>query len=87
MKTIFIFRVAILFSLVFVMKANAQTQITTAEELASINNDVASLRGRYLLMNDLTVENWTPIGDANAPFLGIFDEGGHTIIVIAYPVR
>jgi len=83
MKTIFIFRVAIFLSLVFVIQANAQTQITTADELASINNDVTSLRGRYILMNDLTVENWTPIGDANQPFLGIFDGDGHTITVIS----
>jgi hypothetical protein len=58
-----------------------QTPITTAEELAAINVDAASLKGRYILMNDIAVENWTPIGDVRYPFLGVFDGNGYTITV------
>lgn len=62
---------------------HAQTEIRTTEELAAINTDVVSLKGRYILMNDLTVENWTPIGDEGKPFLGQFDGNGHTITILS----
>ncbi|MDR2913792.1 MAG: hypothetical protein LBV74_03000 [Tannerella sp.] len=61
----------------------AQTEIRTAEELAAINSNETSLKGRYILMNDITIENWTPIGDAEAPFLGLFDGNGHTITIVS----
>jgi len=83
MKTLISIGVALLLSTVSAIQTNVQTQITTFEELAVINNDDASLRGRYKLMNDLTVENWTPIGDANQPFIGSFDGDGHIITVIS----
>ncbi|MDR2848422.1 MAG: leucine-rich repeat domain-containing protein [Bacteroidales bacterium] len=50
------------------------TQITTAEELAAIGKDKNSIKGSYILMNDLTLENWTPI-----VFNGTFNGNGHTI--------
>ncbi|MDR0835085.1 MAG: hypothetical protein LBN11_00690, partial [Tannerella sp.] len=61
--------------------AHGQTQITTAEELQAIGDDANSLRGRYILANDIEVENWTPIGSLNALFLGTFDGDGHTITI------
>lgn len=55
-------------------------QITTAEELAAIRND---LGGSYVLVNDIDLsdyENWTPIGRTlNSAFKGIFDGQGHKI--------
>jgi hypothetical protein len=59
-----------------------QTPVTTAEELAAIGTDAASLRESYVLMNDIEVENWTPVGDARHPFLGVFDGNGHTVTVV-----
>ncbi|MDR1562591.1 MAG: hypothetical protein LBS54_05865 [Dysgonamonadaceae bacterium] len=58
-------------------------EITTVEELAAIAADDFSLRMNYVLMNDLTVENWIPIGGegANYRFTGSFDGNGHTITV------
>ena len=73
--------IALLLSIVFTVQVSSQTQIATVEELAAINDDATSLRGRYKLMNDLNVENWTPIGSAAQPFLGSFDGGGFTITV------
>ena len=83
MKTIVSIGIALLLNVVFTTQVQSQTQITTAEELAAINNDAASLKGRYKLMNDLTVENWTPIGSEEKPFLGSFDGGGFTITVVS----
>ena len=83
MKTIISIGIALMLNVVFTTQVQSQTQITTAEELAAINNDDASLKGRYKLMNDLTVENWTPIGSEAKPFMGSFDGGGFTITVIS----
>jgi hypothetical protein len=58
-----------------------QKQIATAEELQAIGNDAASLRGQYILTNDIEVDNWTPIGNINAHFTGVFDGNGHTITI------
>ena len=85
MKTFISFLVALLLSIVFTVQAQSQKQIqiSTVEELAAINNDAASLAASYKLMNDLTVENWTPIGSEAKPFFGTFDGGGYTITVIS----
>jgi hypothetical protein len=61
--------------------AHGQTPITTAEELQDIGRDAASLRGRYVLANDIEVEDWIPVGDINAPFQGMFDGAGYTVTV------
>jgi hypothetical protein len=61
--------------------AHGQTPVSTAEELRDIGRDAASLRGRYVLTNDIEVDDWIPVGDANAPFLGLFDGGGYTVTV------
>ena len=55
------------------------TAVSSAEELAAINND---LSGKYYLTDniDLTGTSWTPIGTANYKlFTGKFDGGGHVI--------
>ena len=64
-------------------KVNSK-QISTIADLATINNDAGSLKGNYLLMNDLTVENWTPIGTRENPFLGTLDGNGHTITILSF---
>lgn len=79
MQTKLLAGIVLLFSLTLTMQA--QTQIATAEELAAINADATSLKDNYVLINDLTVENWTPIGHARAPFFGTFDGNGHTITI------
>jgi hypothetical protein len=83
MKAITSIGLVLLLNVVFTTQVQSQTQITTVEELAAINNDDISLKGRYKLMNDLTVENWTPIGSSVKPFMGTFDGGGHTIMVVS----
>jgi hypothetical protein len=59
----------------------AQTDIRTAAELAAIGNDAALLQGSYILLSDITVENWEPVGSFATPFEGQFDGQGHTITV------
>jgi hypothetical protein len=56
--------------------ATAQTEIRTAEEFAAIGKDKTSRRGSYILMNDLRLDNWTPI-----TFNGTFNGNGHTITI------
>ncbi|MDR0586756.1 MAG: cadherin-like beta sandwich domain-containing protein [Treponema sp.] len=53
--------------------------IESAEELAKIGVDPEyPAAGMYTLLNDITLENWTPIcGDE--PFSGAFNGEGHTI--------
>ncbi|MDR2773837.1 MAG: hypothetical protein LBC19_03675 [Tannerella sp.] len=59
----------------------AQTEIRTTAELQAIDNDAASLQGSYVLLNDITIENWNPIGSPEMPFDGQFDGNGHTITI------
>jgi hypothetical protein len=66
----------------FVASVYAQTEIRTADELTAIGNDAASLQGSYILLSDITLENWEPIGPAGLvklSFEGLFDGNGHTI--------
>ena len=63
-----------------------QTPIHAADDLAEINNDVASLKGSYILMSDLVLEDLTPIGSEKSPFLGTFDGNGHTITIRSFQV-
>ena len=66
------------------VNANAQhpiKEIHTAEELQAVGQSPSALQGNYILMNDLTLDNWTPIGvrgDREA-FVGTFDGNGHTL--------
>jgi hypothetical protein len=52
--------------------------------MAKIGVDAAyPLNGEYLLMTDITLSNWTPIGGAQ-PFTGTFDGGGYTITLSGF---
>ena len=44
------------------------------------------LSGTYLLANNITLENWTPIGDAARPFTGKFDGDGNKITLNSFSV-
>ena len=62
--------------------------ISTAAELAAINNDVNSLAADYILANDIDLSgynggNWTSIGTESAPFIGTFNGDGHRITGLA----
>ena len=37
------------------------------------------LNGKYVLVNDISLNSFTPIGTANAPFTGVFDGNGFSI--------
>lgn len=63
------------------LATRAQKQITTAEELVAINSTPGRLKGNYILMDDIVVENWTPIGHVKSYFSGIFDGNGHIITI------
>ncbi|MDR1347144.1 MAG: leucine-rich repeat domain-containing protein [Prevotellaceae bacterium] len=66
----------------------APIEIRTAEELASLNTDAASLSGNYILMNDITLDEWTPVGSIGERneqgFSGTFDGNGYTITIINF---
>jgi len=54
-------------------------EISSPEEMALIGNDPSyPLLGDYVLMNDITLENWMPIG-GDEPFSGTFNGNNHTI--------
>lgn len=55
---------------------NGYTPISKAEELMEID-----LNGKYVLVCDIDLGNheWMPIGNATAPFTGIFDGDGYLI--------
>jgi hypothetical protein len=42
------------------------------------------LTGTYVLASDITLENWTPIGDAAKPFHGVFDGNRKTITLTSF---
>ena len=82
MKRIFI--LTALFAAV-IGSAVGQTEIRTAEELVAIGTDRETLSGSYILMNDLTLDDWVPIGrmdkDGETAFDGTLDGNGHTITI------
>lgn len=51
------------------------TGIYTTEQLKGISN---RLDGKYILMDDLELGSWTPIG-GSTPFTGVFDGNGHSL--------
>jgi hypothetical protein len=64
-----------------------QTEIGTAEEFAALNDSQISLSGNYVLMNDLVLDNWTPIGIGEGDgkgFSGILDGNGHTVTIASF---
>jgi hypothetical protein len=65
----------------------AQTEIRTAEELAALSDSETSLSGDYVLINDLTLDNWTPIGIGDSDgqgFCGTLDGNGHTVTIAGF---
>jgi hypothetical protein len=71
--------------------------ILTKEDLAKIGVDSGwTLAGSYVLGEDLTLDEWVPIGnvtwesstnpvpDSSTPFTGNFDGGGHTITMNSF---
>ncbi|GAE16409.1 hypothetical protein JCM6292_2833 [Bacteroides pyogenes JCM 6292] len=68
--------------------AMGQTKIRTAEELMAIGTDKEALSGSYILMNDLTLDGWMPIGrmdkDGETGFSGTFDGNGRTITLNSF---
>lgn len=80
-------RIFILTALLVAVTGSAvgQTEIRTAEELAAIGTDRETLSGSYILMNDLTLDDWVPIGrmdhGGETPFDGMLDGNGHTITI------
>ena len=71
----------------FTLNASGVNIITNADQLAYVAQQVnADTYGwssaNYKIGNDINLtaySNWTPIGNTNNPFDGIFDGGGHTI--------
>ena len=66
------------------MSLQGQIKINTAADLANINNNGETLNENYLLMTDLTLKEWTPIGQENDPFTGTFDGNGYTITIVSF---
>lgn len=53
--------------------------LITGEELRAIG-EAYPLSGNYMLANDITMSGeWSPIGNSENPFTGIFDGNGYTI--------
>jgi len=67
-----------------VVKVCGQTPIYTDVDLATINNKEELLQGNYILMNDLILEDWTPIGRHDFPFNGIFNGNGYTVTIKSF---
>ena len=54
------------------------TPIYTKEDLLNLENNMA---GQYILMADLEFDAWTPLGENESPFTGIFDGNGYSITI------
>jgi hypothetical protein len=62
--------------------SGAQITLRDSAALAKIGVDPAyPLDGIYTLGEDLTLNNWQPVGTAAAPFTGTFDGGGRTLTI------
>jgi hypothetical protein len=60
-------------------------EIATAEDLSRIGSPEYPANATYALVNNLTLENWTPVTNTPAaPFSGVFNGGAHTITVNSY---
>jgi len=57
--------------------------IHSPEDMKKIGGDYP-LNGIYTLMDDITLENWFPIGDDAAPFTGVFDGNGKKITLNSF---
>ena len=74
--------------LIICLPTYGQTKIATAEQFAALNDSKTALSDNYVLMNDLTLDNWMPIGrhyDKDGQgFSGTFDGNGHTITITGF---
>jgi hypothetical protein len=62
--------------------------ISTREELAAIGTNTATLGRKYILANsDISASNWTPIGNENNPFTGVFDGNNQIISDLSNPAN
>ena len=59
--------------------ASSPIEVYTVPDLAAVGTDTASLAKHYKLMNDLTLLNWTAIGNNTDKFTGGFDGNGKTL--------
>lgn len=60
----------------------AGAEVTEIKDLAGLKAVANRLDGDYKLTADITIaltDNWTPIGNNDAPFSGVFDGNGHEI--------
>ena len=80
-RKLFFVTLIITLTALFTISLSAEPiEITTAEQLADINN--GGLDGDYVLINDIDLSgyaNWKPIGDYSTPFTGNFNGGGYKI--------
>ncbi|MDR0754137.1 MAG: leucine-rich repeat domain-containing protein [Prevotellaceae bacterium] len=71
-----------------VAAAQAPIEIRTAEDMAAIGKDENSTKGSYILMNDLTLDNWIPAGNIGSGkehgFSGTFDGNGYTVTITGF---
>ena len=59
--------------------------IYSADDMAKIGTaGTHPLSGKYLLMNDITLANWTPAGNETTPFTGVFNGGGNKITLNSF---
>jgi len=59
-------------------------KISTAAELAAIAVTEEGLAEEYILMSDITLSNWLPIGNGVKPFTGKLNGNNHTITIISF---
>ncbi|MDR1932146.1 MAG: hypothetical protein LBQ57_04885 [Spirochaetales bacterium] len=60
-------------------------KINSAADLQKIGETGYPLNGTYQLQSDITLTNWRPMGaDPDAPFTGIFDGSGKTIVINSF---
>ena len=64
------------------LTVNPVIQISTATELAAIATK--GLDKECILMNDITLNNWIPIGNPDTPFKGKFNGNGHKITINSF---
>jgi hypothetical protein len=62
--------------------------IYSPEDMAKIGvvNNTHPLSGTYILMNDITLANWSPVGDNMRPFTGVFNGNGKIITLTGFAV-
>jgi hypothetical protein len=63
--------------------ASAPTPVSSNTDLAKIGVDWP-LSGRYALTQNITLNDWMPLGSLTTPFTGSFDGGGNTITIASF---